>query len=534
MGSADSDERLSRGAALLEWIKQEGGDVDAVRVGKGPGGVGVFAARDVERGESFFRCPLRCLMRATDAKTGASGDDDDDPEFKSFVRALDALKVNGTPIDDRVRLQLHLLNECRRGAKSRWEPYIASLPGDELVANLPISWDDETLTRLLQHTPMHAKVKEDKERLRRLSRSLAKDSKAFPLKFFGADRLLWAHAVYWSRAIRLKLPGGGFSSSTGDGKTDCLVPLLDSCNHEWRSRHETGRSHGTQSKPTTYTLDAGIDVTAGDELCINYGMKDNGELLTSHGFVVREHAKFDFTYLKLHEMPCATRVERWRERLEAVRKVVGAKKGSHAEVNFQELPGGAGIIVGKFVPVAIAVARVLCAPSDEVHDRYDRAMRYLKRGNYYYESEDLGGLGVEGWNLRALARAAWRELDACFHVNGIAKSLGDDEVGGARGEAWESTPGDGARDACALYVQTQMKLLRHASSPPGGTERDEEPKVRGILGEKRDRDDESSDSDIWDHDSDSDGTGSGSREDDCREDDELYEKIADLPPRGWW
>ena len=312
MVSADSDERLSRGAALLEWIKQEGGDVDAVRVGKGPGGVGVLAARDVKRGESFFQCPLTCLMRATDAKKGASGDDDDDPEFKSFVRALDALKVNGTPIDDRVRLQLHLLNECRRGAKSRWEPYIASLPGDELVANLPISWDDETLTRLLQHTPMHGKVKEDKERLRRLSRSLAKDSKAFPLKFFGADRLLWAHAVYWSRAIRLKLPGGGFSSSTGDGKTDCLVPLLDSCNHEWRSRHETGRSHGTQSKPTMYTLDAGIDVTAGDELCINYGMKDNGELLTSHGFVVREHAKFDFTYLKLHEMPCAVRVEQWR------------------------------------------------------------------------------------------------------------------------------------------------------------------------------------------------------------------------------
>ena len=51
--------------------------------------------------------------------------------------------------------------------------------------------------------------------------------------------------------------------------------------------------------------------------------------------------------------------------------------------------------------------------------------------------------------------------------------------------------------------------------------------------EKRDRDDESSDSDIWDHDSDSDGTGSGSREDGCGEDD-IYEKIADLPPRGWW
>ena len=56
------EERLRRGAELLEWIKSEGGDVDSVRIAGGPGGVGVFCARDVPRGVPFSNalCDASC------------------------------------------------------------------------------------------------------------------------------------------------------------------------------------------------------------------------------------------------------------------------------------------------------------------------------------------------------------------------------------------------------------------------------------------------------------------------------------------
>ena len=247
------EERLRRGADLLEWIKSEGGDVDSVRIAGGPGGVGVFCARDVPRGVPFFQCPVRCVMRASDVKGARRGDADD----AAFVAALDALVVDDEPIDDRVRLQLHLLNERARGSRSRWAPYIRSLPGRELVGNLPVSWaceeDPDELLCGLFDTHMFRKAHEDKSWLNKLSGALLEDPRNFPADAFGPDLLLWAHAMYWSRAIRLKLPGGGFSSASNDGKTDCLVPLLDSCNHAWRSRHDTGRG------AIGYSLVAGAD-----------------------------------------------------------------------------------------------------------------------------------------------------------------------------------------------------------------------------------------------------------------------------------
>ena len=42
----------------------------------------------------------------------------------------------------------------------------------------------------------------------------------FPEEAFSWDALRWAHAVFWSRAIELELPGG---------REAALVPLLDMC-----------------------------------------------------------------------------------------------------------------------------------------------------------------------------------------------------------------------------------------------------------------------------------------------------------------
>ena len=90
---------MDRGAALLAWLEGEGCS-HALRFGETPdaGGVGVFAARDVKRGETLMVMPAACAMRASD--TRASPDDDD--ATAGFKAALDNLRgADGTPIDDR-------------------------------------------------------------------------------------------------------------------------------------------------------------------------------------------------------------------------------------------------------------------------------------------------------------------------------------------------------------------------------------------------------------------------------------------------
>ena len=464
------EERLRRGAELLEWIKSEGGDVDSVRIAGGPGGVGVFCARDVPRGVPFFQCPVRCLMRASDVKGARRGDADDD----AFVAALDALVVDDEPIDDRVRLQLHLLNERARGSSSRWAPYIRSLPGRELVGNLPVSWaceeDPDELLCGLFDTHMFRKAHEDKSWLNKLSGALLEDPRNFPADAFGPDLLLWAHAMYWSRAIRLKLPGGGFSSASNDGKTDCLVPLLDSCNHAWRSRHDTGRG------AIGYSLVAGAASTAGDEICINYGMKDNGELLSSHGFVCREHARFDFTYVRMLDLATSD-PSVFSERRARVRDIVGRReKGKmsrddpatttapfHAEIHFVEDEKGG--VVGAFAPFAVAVARALYAPTDADHVVACASLAGFDGdpkcdGDPCELSDPCTRRAMRF--LRAAAHDEWRRLQRCRELSGSSMWKEPSGLGGpdSTAEAWESTPDGGARAAINLYYSTQMRLLR--------------------------------------------------------------------------
>lgn len=329
MASGEGADRLERGAALLAWLEGEG-CAHAVRLGETPdaGGVGVFAARDVKRGETLVAMPAACAMRAED--TRASPDDDD--ATADFKAALDHLRgADGAPIDDSARVQLLLLRERAAawtdGIRSggRWAHYVRALPGDELVRALPLSWSDENLRRRLAGTAMHADVLADRAALEHLSRALA-DANArvrararaspdgeptrptgtttpptppFPDAAFGPDRLRWAHAVFWSRAIALPLPSWSRGAGAGAGSDGALTPLLDLCNHAAGSRVSL-RARGARVE-----LVAERDVAEGEEVRIHYGAKGNAELLRRHGFVLPDNPA-DVCPLTLDELPVET------------------------------------------------------------------------------------------------------------------------------------------------------------------------------------------------------------------------------------
>ena len=61
--------RVASGANLLAWLEREGCE-HCVRLGETPGagGVGVFASRDVERGEVLISCPTRTVISAAETR----------------------------------------------------------------------------------------------------------------------------------------------------------------------------------------------------------------------------------------------------------------------------------------------------------------------------------------------------------------------------------------------------------------------------------------------------------------------------------
>ena len=132
-------DRLARCESLLAWLEREGCE-HAVRVGESSGAsVGVFASRDVKRGEALIRCPVACAMTARDTRPSP----DDDDATAAFKAALDAARPR---LDDAQRLRLFLLRERRLSENpperpgpppGRWASYARSLPGTNSSTSFP-------------------------------------------------------------------------------------------------------------------------------------------------------------------------------------------------------------------------------------------------------------------------------------------------------------------------------------------------------------------------------------------------------------
>jgi len=214
-------------------------------------------------------------------------------------------------LDDRTLIMLLLLERRRQG-----DPYAACLPGEELVRSLPLHWPEEERASLLRGTTLLHRARAEERRLHEVFTSIvqplqALSPEAFPADSFSWEALCWAHAQFWSRALQLDLGPLERTLRAAPGQ-ECLVPLLDLCNHRpgccstsvtvgqraAAAGSEGGRDH-------EYVLRACCSMARGEAVEINYGANGNGELLRAHGFVL-EHNVADVCELDMCEMTSAS------------------------------------------------------------------------------------------------------------------------------------------------------------------------------------------------------------------------------------
>ena len=152
-------EEQARHAGLRAWLRREGASVDHCQVGTTlSAGYAVCTTRTLRCGDEIFCCPLYTTMRAADALAD--------------VTIGGALQEIGTendepPLDDRALLMMLLIHSRSQGDRSFWSHYIGVLPGQELVATLPMHWDSERLD-LLAGTPLRRQAQQQHTELARL------------------------------------------------------------------------------------------------------------------------------------------------------------------------------------------------------------------------------------------------------------------------------------------------------------------------------------------------------------------------------
>eukprot|EP00939_MAST-03C_sp_MAST-3C-sp1_P000426 g426.t1 len=107
-----------------------------------------------------------------------------------------------------------------------------------------------------------------------------KNPDVFPSSTFTREALMWAHGIFFSRALLVPI---GNSLSPFLTKRESLVPLVDSLNHR------AGSLTMFESNGTTLSVRAANRAAIGQQMYINYGTRGNSDLLLHFGFAIREN-----------------------------------------------------------------------------------------------------------------------------------------------------------------------------------------------------------------------------------------------------
>ncbi len=407
--------RLASATRLLTTLQRRGAKTDAVRLVTHHHGLALAAAAPLRAGDTILTVPASCVLRATHAPP-------------SLLSTFERLGVR----DARLRLQLLLLHERSRAASSEHHDYADALPGDELTHSLPVAWDQHTLAAQLAGTPLFDAAVDERLELVKLHTRLAPS--------YNLADLMWAHAVFWSRAIRVPLP------SSDD---ECLVPLLDLCNHSSGSAAELAVER-TAVGELELVLRAGTFLAEGDEVCISYGAKANGELLRRHGFVLEGNMS-DVYPIEL------AKLARDESRIEELRRLrLKTKIFLHR---------------GGLPEAMLKVARVLCVDQVELQVALLEASgKGESMGpafdwnavDWAAESDD-GELAIEGMESGVSASSELRTLDALVVlISGCLERV--EGVEGAERRARKEAR-LGATDECGVYREGSEPSAQEEARP---------------------------------------------------------------------
>ena len=242
-------------------------------------------------------------------------------------RELVAEGTDSASVRTFLSMALLMHERCVRRGTSHWAAYLDMLPADldeldgvlywsehertvagvEDPAELPQRGDLDSCLR--SFTSLSTEIRSERAELSAMHRKLFTERlcrfapAAFPPSVCSYDRFLWAHGIWWSRAMDLPDFGGA------------LVPLADFMNHkvgalsEWRLCKRAAGSlpnqagHPRAEAPTaepkrariehaarTCIIVLGTRVATDEHVCINYGRKKTAEFALHYGFIPSSHA----------------------------------------------------------------------------------------------------------------------------------------------------------------------------------------------------------------------------------------------------
>lgn len=275
---------------LFSWAKHQGAKIaDSIEVkSTAYGGRGLFAKRHIPANTELIQIPYHLQLGARQLAQGS------DIEMQTMARHLPWRYIMEHELFF-IPLGIALLAEKRKGAASKFWPFLQSLP---LCSNAVAEGSDGELSSLSIWAPdIASNIRQRRRGLKEIHNTIAPSS-------LSIEELRWAAANVCSRSLirkRIKELSskdvdkiGAFCASDHSR----MLPIIDLVNHGSLSEANVWVGHLSRSETDNNDFSTSLksirDIAQGQELLFDYGGKqgqtiNNARLLLDYGFVLPQH-----------------------------------------------------------------------------------------------------------------------------------------------------------------------------------------------------------------------------------------------------